>query len=229
MDKAEYTECYIAFLDMLGFKKLINDSPCDKIAEIFAQFSNRKPLKTAYLGNRNIISEDTADALKMKVMSDSICFYIDVNVTNALLWLIMSCMEFQYELYQNEMPIFLRGAIVRGNLYVEKDTMFGPGLTTAYLMEENNVKYPRIILTKELLEIIVRNDEKSDSDIDYVSLLKSMVFRDDDAFYAVDNAKLLMSGNKVIREKVKRRIKYMLDTTIDNSIREKYLYLEKRL
>lgn len=157
-----------SFLDMLGFKKLINDSPCDKIAEIFAQFSNKKPLKTAYLGNRNIISEDTADALKMKVMSDSICFYIDVNVTNALLWLIMSCMEFQYELYQNEMPIFLRGAIVRGNLYVEKDTMFG-------------------------------------------------------------NAKLLMSGNKAIREKVKRRIKYMLDMTIDNSIREKYLYLEKRL
>ena len=138
-------------------------------------------------------------------------------------------MEFQFELYQNEMPIFLRGAIVRGNLYVEKDTMFGPGLTTAYLMEENNAKYPRIILTKELLEIIVRNDEKSDSDIDYVSLLKSMVFRDDDAFYAVDNAKLLMSGNKAIREKVKRRIKYVLDTTIDNSIREKYLYLEKRL
>ena len=138
-------------------------------------------------------------------------------------------MEFQYELYQNEMPIFLRGAIVRGNLYVEKDTMFGPGLTTAYLMEENNAKYPRIILTKELLEIIVRNDEKSDSDIDYVSILKSMVFRDDDAFYAVDNAKLLMSGNKAIREKVKRRIKYMLDMTIDNSIREKYLYLEKRL
>lgn len=56
-----------------------------------------------------------------------------------------------------------------------------------------------------------------------------MVFRDDDAFYAVDNAKLLMSGDQTIREKVKRRIKYMLDTTIDNSIREKYLYLEKRL
>lgn len=179
------------------------------------------------MGNRNIISEDTADALKMKVMSDSICFYINVNVTNALLWLIMSCMEFQYELYQNEMPIFLRGAIVRGNLYVEKDTMFGPGLTTAYLMEENNAKYPRIILTKELLEIIVRNYEKSD--IDYVSILKSMVFRDDDAFYAVDNAKLLMSGDQTIGEKVKRRVKYMLDTTIDNSIREKYLYLEKRL
>ena len=45
MDKAEYTECYIPFLDMLGFKKLINDSPRDKIAEIFAQFSNKNPLR----------------------------------------------------------------------------------------------------------------------------------------------------------------------------------------
>lgn len=227
MEKAEYTEYYIAFLDMLGFKKLINDSPCDKIAEIFAKFSNKKPLKASYLGNRNIISEDTADALKMKVMSDSICFYIDVNVTNALLCMIMSCMEFQYELYQNEIPIFLRGAIVRGNLYVEKDTMFGPGITQAYLMEENNAKYPRIILTNETLQFLnIRNEN---SDVNYTSIIKSCVFRDDDAFYTVDFTRLLMSGDQTIREHVKRRIKYMLDTTIDSSIREKYLYLEKKL
>lgn len=227
MDKAEYTECYIAFLDMLGFKNLISHGSCDEIAGIYAKFYNKKPMQAVYLGDRNIISENTTEKLNMKVMSDSICFYIDVNEPDALLCIIMSCIMFQYTLYQNDPPIFLRGAIVRGNLYVNQDITFGPGLTQAYLLEENNAKYPRIILTKEILKFIDENSEKND--IDYASILKLIVFRDDDAFYAVDNAKLLMSGDKAIREKVKRKIKYMLDTTIDNSIREKYLYLERRL
>lgn len=73
---------------MLGFKKLIEDSSCEEIAEIFAKLSNKRPLKAVYLGNRNIISENTANALDMKVMSDSICFYIDVSAPDALLCLV---------------------------------------------------------------------------------------------------------------------------------------------
>lgn len=227
MENAEYVECYIAFLDMLGFKKLINDSSCDEIAGIFARFSNRKPLKAAYAGDKKIISENTADALKMKVMSDSICFYIDVNVTNALLCIIGSCMMFQYDLHQNDIPIFLRGAIVRGKLYAKDDIVFGPGLTQAYLLEENNAKYPRIILTKETLQSVkIRKEYNLD---DYVSILRSVAFRDDDAFYAVDCTKLLLSGDQTILESVQKRINQMLDTTVDSSIREKYLYLEKKL
>lgn len=227
MEKAKYEECYIAFLDMLGFKKLINDSSCDEIAEIFAKFSNRKPLKSVYLGNENIISENTADALKMKVMSDSICFYIDVDVTNALLCIIMSCISFQYELFQNDIPIFLRGAIVRGHLYAKKDVIFGPGLTQAYLLEENNAKYPRIILTKETLQSVKIRKEYNLND--YVSIFRSVVFRDDDAFYAADCIRILLSGDQRIRENVEKRIEHMLDTTVDSSIREKYLYWEKKL
>ena len=212
---------------MLGFKNLIKNSPCDEIAGIFAKFTNRKPLKAAYFRGKDIISENTADALKVKVMSDSICFYIDVNVANALLCIIESCMMFQYDLHQNDIPIFLRGAIVRGKLYAKDDIMFGPGLTQAYLLEENNAKYPRIILTGETLQFA---DNKSEnSNINYTSILRGLVVRDDDAFYAVDCTKLLLSGDQTILENVQKRIDQMLDTTVDSSIREKYLYLEKKL
>lgn len=227
MEKVEYVECYIAFLDILGFKKFINDSSCDEIAKVFARFFNKKPLKAVYLGDKNVISEKTTDALKMKVMSDSICFYINVNLPNALLCIIMSCMNFQHILYQNEPPIFLRGAIVRGKLYAKDDIIFGPGLTQAYLLEENNAKYPRIILTGETLQF---TDNKNEScDIDYASISRTLAFRDDDAFYAVNCIKMLLDGDPTIREKVENRIKYMLDTTIDSSIRDKYLYLERKL
>lgn len=76
MEKTEYVECYIAFLDMLGFKNLINDKnkTCNDIARIFESFIHKKPLKALYRGEKNIIDESATDALKMKVMSDSICF-----------------------------------------------------------------------------------------------------------------------------------------------------------
>ncbi len=227
MEKVEYAECYIAFLDILGFKKFIADNSCDEIAKVFARFSNRKPLKAAYLGNKNIISENTANELKMKVMSDSICFYIDVSLPNALLCIIMSCLNFQYDLYKNDTPIFIRGAIVRGYLYANKDIIYGPGLTQAYLLEENNASYPRIILTGETLQFMNNNNENSD--VDYISILKSVVIRDDDAFYVVDCIKMLFDGEQATYEKVKNRINHMLNTTVEGSIREKYLYLQKKL
>lgn len=226
MEKVEYTECYIAFLDILGFKKFIADNSCDEIAKVFSRFSNRKPLKAAYLGNKNIISENIVNELKMKVMSDSICFYIDVSMPNALLCIIMSCMNFQYDLYKNDIPIFLRGAIVRGTLYANKDIIYGPGLTRAYLLEENNARYPRIIMTGETLKFM---DNSENSDIDYISILNSVVIRDDDAFYTVDCTKMLFDGDQATYESVKNRISYMLDTTVESSIRDKYLYLQRKL
>lgn len=223
MENAEYVECYIAFLDMLGFKILINQSSCDEIAKIFKEYLDKIPLQGMYLGGKKIINESTTEALKMKVMSDSICLYIEVNQPNALLCMIAVCIMLQYQLFNSTNPIFLRGAIVRGDLYAENDVIFGPGLTQAYLLEENNAKYPRIILTRETLKCM-----ENDNDVN-VSILAASIFRDDDAFYTVNYFKMLFDGDKTICEKIKHTIKHFLDTTIDSSIREKYLYLEKKL
>lgn len=221
METNKYTECYIAFLDMLGFKNLVKKSACNDIREIFNVFK-RMPISAVYFRGKYIISQNTTEALRMKVMSDSICLYIDVKTPNALLCILASCVEIQYDLLNCETPIFLRGAITRGDIYAEKDVTFGPGLTEAYLMEANNAKYPRIILTKEMLKYIECNNYEEE----YV--LKTIVFRDFDAFYAVNYFKLIYS-NKVTFGSILDKINYVLDTTTDNSIREKYLYIERKL
>ena len=84
MSTNKYTESYIAFLDILGFKELVKDSYCSDIIDIFKTF-NHKPISEVYLGNDGIVSKSTVDALKMKVMSDSICLYINVKVPDALM------------------------------------------------------------------------------------------------------------------------------------------------
>lgn len=221
MDTYEYTECYIAFLDMLGFKNFVNDNSCNGIIEIFHTF-NHKPISEAYLGIESIVSKSTVDELKIKVMSDSICLYIDAKVPDALMCLFMSCSLLQFELLDHSTPIFLRGAIVLGEIYTDNDITFGPGLTSAYLMEENNAKYPRIILTKEVLSNIDCSDSKK-------NIVNTLVFKDFDAFYAINYFNLIASVGGELYENIALSVNNVLDTTTDNSIREKYLYFDKNL
>ena len=41
----EYQECYIAFLDMLGFKNLIKEKECDYLLKVFEKI--RYPFKVS--------------------------------------------------------------------------------------------------------------------------------------------------------------------------------------
>lgn len=228
MEDKQYTECYIAFLDMLGFKKMIERSSCETILSIFNQI--KKPYENALaLGNEILVNQETMDALKIKVMSDSICFYINTSMPNALLTLLLSCYAFQFRLLEFPDSILLRGAIVRGELYAFGDIMFGPGLTKAYLMEEHNAKFPRIIVTNEVLDD-ARKANKSNKRV-LNSLDTKILFRDFDAFYTLNLAHILISWDKdkKLYNNFMKQITQTLNSTTDESIREKYVYLEKTL
>lgn len=49
----------------------------------------------------------------------------------------------------------VRGAVVRGRLYHDDQTVFGDGLVRAYQFESEIAKYPRIVVTKEVREDII--------------------------------------------------------------------------
>ena len=58
------------------------------------------------------------------------------------------------------------------------------------------------------------------------NLLHVWLFRDDDAFFTLDYFKFLFG--KVLQQ-VNTTISYWLDTTTNESIRQKYLYVEKHI
>lgn len=218
----QYTDCYIAFLDILGFKNLIDTKPCEEIYKIFST-KMKKPLSAFSKGTKSIL--DMED-IKMKVMSDSICFYVDSQKRNALVGLIATCAYFQVELLRMQEPILSRGAIVKGNLYTENHIVFGPGFVKAYQMEEHSAKFPRIILTRSMLE-----DARDNTDEDIVDYIPQTVFCDFDEFYAIDYLELF-EGFDTRGEDCHRLLKHInsiLGTTTDSSVREKYLYLKKHL
>lgn len=221
----EYKECYIAFLDLLGFKNLIKNNTDNKGCEFIASCFDE--INTEIIITHDVTHQPLFDhnELHMKVMSDSICFYIDSTVKNALAGIIAICTYFQVRLLRLTFPILVRGAIVKGDIYADADVIFGPGLTKAYLLEENVAKYPRVIITKSTIDNSKECDNEGKEQIDI------HVFKDNDAFYALDYLYLFYGLNheKDVWKKFAKYIYYVLDTEHDPSIREKYLYIEHSL
>lgn len=58
--------------------------------------------------------------------------------------------------------LFIRGSITIGNIYVNKNNfVFGKGLVEAYMLENNEAKFPRIIFSEKLNDIIKKIHIKS--------------------------------------------------------------------
>ena len=158
MDDIQYTQYYVAFLDILGFKDRVNDPlfPCQDILKMYNQFGIIH--KDFYEGETG----DIVGNVKMKTMSDSICLYIPADIPNALFFLTLFCVDFQYELLNMPHCTFVRGGITFGDMYAKDDIVFGPALTEAYLLEEKNARVPRIIIRKKTLDHgMEKADEKS--------------------------------------------------------------------
>ena len=221
MGEREYKECYIAFLDLLGFKDLIHNekTSCEDIAKLFDEIRIEYPV-TIEEEKRYLMD---FDALKQKIMSDTICLYVDSSITNSLAGLISTCDYLQVRLLRRKTPILLRGAIIKGKIYAKGDITFGPGVSKAYLMEEKTAKYPRIILTKNLI------DEWKTHDFYGKDYVDTYTFRDSDAFYAVDYLYLFYGLDRGLTtwSKFARFVRNKLDTETNPSIREKYLYIER--
>ena len=198
-----YTESYVAFLDILGFKNIINNYSFEEILMIFKKIKQAKDdVKWAIyracdeddisLVNYNKALSDS----KITIMSDSIivstpCMYKEsLSATIDICWFIL------YLLYEFEEPILLRGAISKGTMYQNEEITFGKGMVDAYLMQENFSIYPRIILKQELLDnfedISLKWDEKSklilaEDGYYYIDCLYEFLDLPDDVF-AQENA-----------------------------------------
>lgn len=220
MADTQYTKYYVAFLDILGFKDQVSSASCEDIMHVYDFLGNMSDI---YFGEGH---EEEKNNINIKIMSDSICVYINADIPNALEELVQFCAVSQSNLLNLDPCIFIRGGITYGDMYASGDTMFGPALTEAYLLEEKNAKVPRIIMRKSTLDHgKSRLNEKALHSLDYI------VFRDDDAFYTLDYFIVFckLEKNKEALERAYATVSHWLDTTIDESIRQKYLYVDKHL
>mgnify|MGYP000029428928 CR=1 FL=1 len=172
-----YSHRLIAFVDILGFGNLVEESEADSTKfrlildvldkiravddgyaspETFFAHSNYHMLsreqKLELLPLYEKSKEEAAkDRVEITTFSDSIVFSVPANEAGLL--------NFRYFLiklfvYTSKFSLLLRGGISCGSLVHENGNVFGPAMNRAYYTESKISVYPRISLDKHAIDFI---------------------------------------------------------------------------
>ena len=215
----EYSHYYFAFLDLLGFKEIVKTKTCSAIADIFNEAKKRFVIRHV-IDENNAIPLVPSEEIHYYIMSDSICIYIKDSLKSALTVLTWLCLDFQVRMLCLDTPIFVRGSISRGEIYENQNILFGPGMVEAYTRAEKLAHVPRVIIPASIYD---QTTDKTDK-----AFLDGFTHPEQDGFYVIDYINYFCMHNSTLkyRENVNNYISKVLSTSLDQSIREKYLYVK---
>lgn len=162
MRKISYSNYCIAYLDILGFKNIVNFEAASTIHEIFSAVRQAKKLVCGGTKNDDVFS-DIREKTKFYFVSDSIVCAIPMEDPMALEMVASNCMLLQHVLWSHGLQVWVRGGIAIGDLYCGQNEVFGPALVEAYTIESKIAKYPRIVMTEQTYNQGIANmGEKTD-------------------------------------------------------------------
>lgn len=149
--KLKYEKSYVAFLDVLGFKKLVYSTKSEdkKKIELY--------LKTVAQALETLKQIPSKKEIGSIVISDSIILTVPFGEnenenTHNLRQLCISILSIQRKLVNHD--IWIRGAVSCGETYFneQNNQIVGSAYIDAYLIEENMAKYPRVILDNKMIK-----------------------------------------------------------------------------
>ena len=175
-----YETKIIAFVDILGFKQLIETTKTipDALKSVIDQIQYLKAWDSSgpnEWNSRSLFSQDDIvknaspneqekynikDIVTCTSISDCIIVSVSFDETNFHQHLSALVSELSYigfKLIQSGVPI--RGAITVGKvIHTKSNLLLGPAYVEAYQLEEKVAEYPRIILSDELQKLILPPD-----------------------------------------------------------------------
>lgn len=149
MINANYELRYVAFLDLLGFKKMVILSGGDQ------NILNKLNMALSYIGNMqhnnyNGIMSMSELGKHVTSFSDSIVISYDTSMPGGGFYVLMDLVYICNDLLGIGIPV--RGGVTVGQLIHNKQKCFGPAMIEAYLMESQKALFPRIIIDQKVLE-----------------------------------------------------------------------------
>lgn len=137
MDKPK--ECFIAFIDIMGFSELVNTGPDENVYEFLLNIEQ---------ATKEFNAKFHYD---VRIFSDSIIISVPVDERVIAFPLFITFISFvQTYVIVRLQTLPLRGGIVIGNFYTNDDNItFGKGLVEAYESEKKLAVYPRIIVKED--------------------------------------------------------------------------------
>ncbi len=148
--KKEYTECYVAYFDVLGFKDYINKGNFEMAYNFFDIIDTVK--RMAYKDFKStFLTAEMLSKVKFTIVSDSVIASIPKDEPYSLTTLVFMVNTMVSNLLIC-FQLLVRGAIAEGNFYDSNNTIFGPALNKAVDFENKFAKFPRIIIQTETVE-----------------------------------------------------------------------------
>ncbi|MGE5479963.1 MAG: hypothetical protein ACM3U1_05995 [Chloroflexota bacterium] len=174
-DLLDTQNCFVAFVDILGFTNYINDYDNDPMSNILKTLSNalEESIETSIQNFERIFTPESlktwgfqSDALtdvkgllQYRMFSDCFTFALpffnndkDYIIQLTLLTYILRL--FQYKMLVN--GFLIRGGLSYGSFYADKNMLFSGGLVRAYNLEKfaSKVGVPRIIIDNDIIRDI---------------------------------------------------------------------------
>lgn len=231
----KYITGYVAFLDILGFKEICKKRTCEEIKAIFDDILLLKYDYNNEFG-KIIVSEQTIKNSNIKIVSDSI-IVTTPDTLEGFEYLIYFCSFIQNMLLSCNLT--LRGGIEYGEFFTMKNTVFGSALIEAYKIESDIAVFPRIVISKNVIEHLKDTNIFSKNILsDYKKLIansssaKIMIKKDFDDLYFVHYFNYLQNIKLANKVHLKQKIKDFIVSNMENhkndiKLFEKYYWLNK--
>jgi hypothetical protein len=157
--QGQYEDCFVAFLDILGFARLVNES-VGKPETLQSIITAMKVVgDIPRQGEKQIRRGSSSRTLQLRsrFFSDTLVFFLKKK-PNDIAQLFFVIRYLQDQLWQS--GFCLRGSIVLGQMYWSNDSnvTVGPGLIDAYKQENGIAIYPRITVSPQLRSYIAQNE-----------------------------------------------------------------------
>jgi len=160
------TKSVVAFIDILGFKEIIENNEKDK--HFTPLIKLRKVLNEAVNATKKIFElvltsidskfdENLTTKLKVKQFSDNLYLSFDYTDYEGDFLLALNYVIFLSRYYQREMLInnyYVRGGIPEGYNYSDDLMIFSSALINAYNLESKVSIYPRIVIDEKIVKRI---------------------------------------------------------------------------
>jgi hypothetical protein len=227
-----YRESVITFVDILGFKNLIN-------SKTFAEVKDKLSVVRRLSGLRD---KEDGEGMAPKIIqfSDSIIRIRPLDSAankemnyGLMFFEMLDLVHMQGELINH--GVCVRGGVALGEVHFDNETLFGPGFVRAYELESVYANFPRIVVDPLLIKQISKDQRLAsvhNSLEDEISSIRKVIRKDSDGIYFIDYLRSFLEeidDSENIPLFIKNHKKTILDNAAGlsqlSSISAKYLWM----
>jgi hypothetical protein len=200
----ELKQYYVAFLDLLGFKEMVKqDIENSEDANLAKLYKCHSQAGKVFSGDPDSSITQFSDSIVVATpYAESKFAQFVVNVA-------------RYQRLLLDEGLLCRGGIAVNKHFSNNSFTFSAGLIDAYIIESQHARYPRVVVSQEVIDLVLPGGRR----------LPSSLIREDDGLVFVDYIGLTSnSAPKRLSASVERLVR-SLEKSSSASVREKARWL----